>query len=610
MKNLLLSAMLITSVSSIAQLYVTPNGATDSYVYVNDEVLFVEQDVNLVENNAGTTRASIYLRNQSQLIQGSTSSANSGTGYISIMQNAPADDAWDYSFWSSPVGNQALGASGNENFGILRIHDSLSVTNSIAATTTAAHNGTVSPMRISRRWLYKHPAGVNNWQSINNNYIVDPGLGFTMKGLGTTNHNQIYDFRGRPNNGDITVAVINNAHTLSGNPYPSALDLNRVFYEPGNNEINEFWFWDEDRTINSHLFVANKGGYGTWVPGASDPNGTNPGTYVPAVFLNYDAGGNPSGGSTGTGNSYQRRFSPVGQGFMIYADGTGDITFRNSHRRYIIEGAANNSQYRNPVTGDPVTGINTQPSIRPADNRLPHYRINTIFGESHTRQLVLAFSPESTDGFDRGYDGRSPADATSDAFFPVTFNSEIKPFVINTVPFEVSKVIPLTVKIANEFTKLEVIAVERINTNQRAYLLDAATNLRQRITEGYSADVNLDPGVYENRFYIVFTNGSDISASAEPDQQTLIRESIIENVDVFQNNPATQLEISNPEGYTLKDASVYDMAGKLVIHEKNLGDSSRYAFSTANLSDGIYLVKLTTKEDVVVDYKVTVHNKR
>lgn len=84
MKFLLLSlTMLITTANLFAQLYVTPNGAssTDSYIYVDNEILFVEQDINLVENNNdATTEASIYLRNRAQLIQGTTVSTNIGTG--------------------------------------------------------------------------------------------------------------------------------------------------------------------------------------------------------------------------------------------------------------------------------------------------------------------------------------------------------------------------------------------------------------------------------------------------------------------------------------------------------------------------------------------------
>ena len=81
------------------------------------------------------------------------------------------------------------------------------------------------------------------------------------------------------------------------------------------------------------------------------------------------------------------------------------------------------------------------------------------------------------------------------------------------------------------------------------------------------------------------------------------------NVNFFQNNPVQQLEVSNPEGYTIKSAMVYDLNGKLVIQEKNLGAKNKYSFYTGNLSDGVYLVKLTTTEDVAIDSKVIVHNK-
>ncbi|MCB0457623.1 MAG: hypothetical protein KDC91_07760, partial [Flavobacteriaceae bacterium] len=109
MKNLLLLLITFAYANSLhAQLYVTPNAttSTDSYIYVNDQLLFVEQDVNLVQNtNDINTRASIYLRNDSQLIQGATASSNSGTGLLSVQQNTPNDDSWDYTYWCSPIGN-------------------------------------------------------------------------------------------------------------------------------------------------------------------------------------------------------------------------------------------------------------------------------------------------------------------------------------------------------------------------------------------------------------------------------------------------------------------------------------------------------------------------
>lgn len=89
-----------------------------------------------------------------------------------------------------------------------------------------------------------------------------------------------------------------------------------------------------------------------------------------------------------------------------------------------------------------------------------------------------------------------------------------------------------------------------------------------------------------------------------------MKKEVTSNVDFFQNNPVAQLEVRNPEGYEIKSAAIFDMSGKLVLSEQNLGNSERFTFSTATFSDGVYIVKLTTTDNVEIDYRMTVHNKR
>lgn len=62
MKNITALLAVFASINCFSQLYVGSN----SYVYVKDRVLFVNQDINLQNNGA------IYLRNESQLLQGTT----------------------------------------------------------------------------------------------------------------------------------------------------------------------------------------------------------------------------------------------------------------------------------------------------------------------------------------------------------------------------------------------------------------------------------------------------------------------------------------------------------------------------------------------------------
>jgi len=619
MKNLLLIlAILVPATAVFSQLYVKPNAtsSTDSYIYVDNQVLFVEQVVGLTLNvNDPTTEASIYLRNQAQLVQGTTSSANSGTGLISVFQNAPDDDAWDYSVWSSPVNNPTLGASGNQKYGILRVYDTTSViTNSIVTQTYGGHNGVQDPLKISTRWLYRYPAG-GPWNPISTNDEIDPGYGFIMKGVGTSNHDQNYDFRGRPNNGNMDVEVLDGKYTLSGNPYPSALDLNRLFYDSDNTEINSIRYWDEDRSVDSHYHTANKGGYGIWIPLVSDPNGNNPGAYTVAPFLNYDGGGNPSGGQTGTGSSWERRFAPIGQGFMFYGESDGTITIKNEHRKYVPEGFANNSEYRAPIGyGNNEGGKNYENlsdyGSRPNPNevnRTPQMRIYTTFKDSHFRDMVLTFSDTASDLYDRGFDALHPMDAVgAEAYFPIGESNT--PYVIQGVNFARDKQIPITFTL-NQQTKFFIKAVEVINCEayfREAFLYDNLDGTYQKITGNKSATQFLPAGVYEDRFFIVFQDLEDRMASSGVIEAI---DEVKKSVEFYQNNPYKQMEIRNPDRYDIQSALIYDMAGKLVANRTNIGTENRFNISTANLADGVYIIKLTTSDNIDIDYRMIIQNR-
>ena len=59
------------------------------------------------------------------------------------------------------------------------------------------------------------------------NELLNSGIGYSMKGTRgyvPVSNKQNYSFRGKPNNGDITVAVGKDQNLLTGNPYPSAID--------------------------------------------------------------------------------------------------------------------------------------------------------------------------------------------------------------------------------------------------------------------------------------------------------------------------------------------------------------------------------------------------
>src|SRR5690554_6339450 len=336
MKNILLgTALLLTANGAMAQLTVKPNGTDPSYMYIKDQVVYVESDINLTVNPGTDYEASIYLRDGGQLIQGDhATSTNSGNGYLSVQQKTEPTNAYAYYHWASPVGNsQDLGGTpGDINFGVGSIYqplggpDGLSLedgTRAQQAQTTPLRNGFRDPdngniLTISTRWLYTRLDPLTEeedaYQRINSNNAVPAGYGFTMKGVHegpqpvedregpTSDHTETYEFRGRPNSGTFNIPVQgpdspgNNPNvpqrmTLSGNPYPSALDLNWVFWDTDNEDkLDAFYYYDADRTVGSHFYSDKPYGFATWIPNApydpsypGDPS-YKPGSYVAATF--------------------------------------------------------------------------------------------------------------------------------------------------------------------------------------------------------------------------------------------------------------------------------------------------------------------------------------
>ncbi|MEM0516728.1 T9SS type A sorting domain-containing protein [Aequorivita flava] len=644
MKNLLLfSIFLLTTANIFAQLRVRKNSGNDTYIYVDNTVLFVEQEISLGRNTpGGNTEASIYLRNNGQLIQGSSNSNNSGRGQISVQQNTPVTNAYAYYYWCSPVGDSGYlttgQGGGNKNFGVGLLYEPQPGTSETAAqqvATTSGLNGlTTSPITVSTRWLYTFESPgterEGNYTAMGGGLNAPPGFGFTMKGVGPITDPQLdqtYEFRGRPNNGTFTIPVAapggtEGMMTLTGNPYPSALDLNKLYYDPENTALGTFWYYDEDRTVASHYYATKPFGYGVYTIGPEDTdgdpyNGDNLGTYAAAPFSYYTSGGGTTGsGGTSSNSDDNKRFAPIAQGIMFVGDADGTVQIKNAHRVFYKEGEPG-SVFQRPdgsnteVENDSANGEREYATISDhanLSNRTPMMRLWAIFDKNVTRDMVIAFYDNATDGYDRGLDGLSAQDLHTDAYFPIGPDNARLPYVINGTNYVPEKYIPIAFKIRNT-SLIELRLVEEINQPyERAYLYDSQENTYKQLNGATLARVTLTlpPGTYDNRFFIFFRGTNRPGGKTETELD--IKSSIAENVSFFQNNKSRQLEVRNPEGYVIKSASVFDMSGKLIINEKNLGSKSQYSFYTGNLSSGVYLVKLVTDGDVAIDYKAVVHN--
>ncbi|MFD2910050.1 T9SS sorting signal type C domain-containing protein [Flavobacterium ardleyense] len=612
MKRKILYLITFVSLANIAsaQMYVSPT----SYVFVNDQYVYVQQDLNIQAN------ANFYLRNNSQLLQGGTTgSANKGAGDLSVFQEGTVNN-FQYNYWCSPVGAAEVGP-GNNQFGISRLFRPTTLTTSAAAIVNGGHDGAADPLMISPRWIHKFVASsaYSQWVFVGNTTTIGPGEGFSMKGTSGTDltivqaaenvqnnpgNKQRYDFRGKPNDGDISVAVLKDNFTLVGNPYPSAIDLHDYILANSAFIDGTLYFWEQS-TINSHILNEYQGGYGTF---------TIAGGYVKANILRYNGDGSINSDTGNFGSLYKRRFAPVGQGFMVVGLANGVATMKNSFRLFRKEGLdPADSEFARIAAGAGERNSNLEnefypeiPNVAGKDyttirtGYAPQLRINALVNDAAIIHTALGFGDQYTDGVDYSADAAGTSEDSPYSFYYV-LNDSPNEFSMSITSFNNDKRLPVGLR--NNLQATFKIKINELlygfDPSQEVFIFDKQTGIYHDIKNS-TFEITLPAGDNRTRFEITFKN------------ETLSSEDIAAVNDAFsvnQNNEQGMLTLFNKTNKDIASVVLYDIAGKQVLRKTNLGTDASYQFSTSGLSDGIYIVKATTKDNIAVSKKVSIYKK-
>jgi len=319
----------------------------------------------------------------------------------------------------------------------------------------------------------------------------------------------------------------------------------------------------------------------------------------------------------GAGSNYERRFCPIGQGFMLEGAAAAaapvNATMSNTFRVYQKEGAANYSQFErsnlNPIIRDGIQ-LETQaeashflpeiPSVSGFDyttvstDPVPQIRFNTLLNNQGVRQVALAFVHSATDGADFAMDAKSP-DTTADTDMYFVIDNEA--YVIDVIAFDLNKRIPVGFKSATPaLFRIQVGEMLNFSGAANVYLYDKETGLYHDILNK-DYEMTLPAGATNRRFEITFLNG--MLSIPSLDANSFL---------IMQNNSAKMLSISNPNEFDLKSVSVFDIGGKLVFNHLNLGNNLNYQSPTATLSDGVYVVKVTTRSNQEFNQKIAVYS--
>jgi len=566
----------------------------------------------------------IDLVGESQLLQ-TEGSVLEGTssGFIERDQQGTAN-SYNYNYWSSPVSLQGAAIPNNSGYTIGSVM--LDGTNSATPLDLSFHDwyeyadGAYStPRKISDYWLYKFRGTSNvysEWEHVGSTGPLKAGEGYTMKGTSggaKISDRQNYVFKGKPNNGNITLTVGQDQNYLLGNPYPSALDADQFIKDNlkdgGTNPVGNIfngalYFWDHFAG-KTHILADYIGGYATY----------NLSGGVPAVATDerINNTGQSSRDYFGDEAKIPQRYIPVAQGFFIntvldpilsptITVVGGNVLFKNSQRAFIKETNPGNSQFLRPEINSKKDKQADSPSKIRLDFKSPM---------GYNRQILVGTNPNTTNGFDLGYDAPLNDNNPEDMFWLID-NVE---FVIQGVPnFGIDQVLPLGIKIneAGEFS-IKLNKLENVADDVNIYLKNLQDSTYFDLREGdYS--MNLDPGYYNEYFQIVFQK--EIVASEEPDpvvetEEETTEEVIVEEeqeqgeletageeeildgeIKVFYVGNNRELAVLNPSKFEIERIVIYDMLGQIIQEYQNVSNEKDVRLPVREFPAAVYAIKL------------------
>ena len=473
---------------------------------------------------------SIDLNGESQLIQ-TEGSELAGTGTLERDQQGTAS-SYNYNYFSSPVSTKGHASNSGYKIGEKVGEDYLGVLYDGSNPEEPkpidfnyqyhwADGALQTPIHISTYWLYKFFGAANQysqWDWVGKDGHLNTGEGFTMKGssgwAGILQY-QNYVFRGMPNNGDISLYIGTGENYLIGNPYPSAIDANKFIKEnlkdvpEGKNSKNLFngslYFWSHF-SGQTHYLVRYIGGYAVY----------NLSGGIQAIA--NDARINATGEK---GGERPQQYIPVGQAFFVnsvldesitkgFSDITlspGDIHFKNSQRIFVTENDKNLSVFHSADRKDRKMSFSESLSaVASTATSLGEERqrfwISFSSPAGYYREILVTRDPETTTGFDLGYDAPLNEDNLEDMYWLINDYE----FVIQGVPdFADDRELPIGLKTSQEgeFT-IAIEELENIPDELNIYVRDSINDSYHDLRESDFIG-NVAVGKDHKSFSIVFS---------------------------------------------------------------------------------------------------------
>jgi hypothetical protein len=493
----------------------------------NNAVVTVNSNYNVYLNGAITvdSGSSFTMNNNTNLLQSDASAVN--TGNIIVKRNTSTIVRLDHTLWSSPVTGQNL-FSFSPNTLVNRFYVYNTATNSYVTT------------------------------GLSNTSLFTPAKGFAVRApnnqSATTPAVWTGTFTGVPNNGTKTFTLATNAangynYNLVGNPYPSAISASNFYAANASKIGGTLYFYAHTLTMNASGIFPTGTNYATWT-GLGGAAATAGDGHTPAVA--------PNG------------IIQVGQGFIVRATASGDVTFTNAMRV-----ANQQNQFMKAATAS-------------AETHRMWLNLKTDTGVD-VNQILVGYMDGATQGVDAGLDGLSFGNTGSYLYSKIENDN----FVIQarSLPFDTTDEVPLGFNCATAGSY----SISLTNTDG-LFAGEQDILVRDNLT-GTDTSIKTAPyvftseaGVFDSRFKLIYQQALGVPSTNFTENSVIV----YKNTDWFH---------VTTKGIEMKDIMVYDISGRLIYSQKDINATTTVlnGLSTANQ---VLLLKITSQEGKVVTIKV------
>lgn len=536
--------------SEIDPAIISGAGAPGSFICnslaVNANITLTDgQTIEVINEISGTN--SITMSSQASILQRNDSSTITPT--ITLTKSTRTNMyPLDYIYWGSPLTtnsfNQLATAQAFNN----------------ANTTTS---GSVNAFDLKYKYVSGDATAAGGWQSLT---ATAPGVGFimrikqqapfaTIQSQNTTDHINL-TFSGTANNGNVNVNIANLVATptsarnnnLLANPYPSAIDADK-FLEYNTNLDGVVYIWKAQ--------TSNSGAAGA--------------VYNVGDYIAYTRAGSTA--QSGIGATVFNGKIATGQGFKVKAittSGTGTAFFNNCMR---------------------ISGNNDQFMKTANDVLIDRYKLNLTGANGIGNQILIAYMPDRTLGYDRMYDAELNS-VNAAQLYSTTSQDQTKKLAINARPiFENSDIVSLGLSKSNATTEEFSIAIAEkegiFATNTVAvFLQDMLLNTYHNFANG-PYTFNSSTMELSNRFQIVYQDATLNNFDFESN-----------NVLAAINKETLKIVTSLP----ILNVSIYDISGRLIT-EIN-GNNQTTVSNAFFFAEGIYIAKIKMNNGAIATKKL------